>query len=121
MSNDLKTILSTVVIILGFFAFGFGIGGYWMWNRWDKSKIEYQQKLKDNSEEYQNQIDYLKHYNDSIEEKINIMIFMVDSLNTSIADRTAAIDSIKQEYDEQIDHINSMSHHELVEFFSNRY
>jgi len=121
MNQDLKSFILAIATIIGFFGIGFGVGGYWMWNKWNESKIEYQQKLQDNQAEYEQQLKDLTLYKDSLENKINTISTTIDSLNTSIANRTEALDSIKQEYDEQISNINNMSHNELVSFFSNRY
>jgi chromosome segregation ATPase len=90
-------------------------------NRIKDEKQEYQRKLQENITKYQGEISSLKQVNDSLEKQVSHISNQVDSLNISIGERTAALDSIKQEYDEQIDNITSMSHHELVEFFSNRY
>lgn len=121
MSKDLTSFLLAIATIIGFFILGLGIGGYWMWTKWNKSKIEYQQKIQDNQAEYEQQLKDLTLYKDSLENQINTISTTIDSLNTSITSRTEALDSIKQEYDEQIDDINNMSHNELVNFFSNRY
>ena len=121
MNQDLKSFILAITIVIGFFGIGFGVGGYWMWNKWNESKIEYQQKFQDNQNMYEQQLGDLKHYKDSLELKINAITTVIDSLNNSIANRNEVLDSLKQEYDDQINNINNMSHNELTNFFSNRY
>ena len=118
MSTQIK---SSLLVILGVFLIGFGLGYTFVQNKWDEAKLEYQQDLQNTKDMYDQQLEDLYNYNDSIECKIKAVTYIIDSLNTSIANRTKALDSLKQEYEEQIDHIDNMSHNELVEFFANRY
>lgn len=121
MNINLKYFLFTLGTVIGSFFLGFGIGGYLTWAKWNKAEIQYQQNLQNTKNMYEQQLEDLHNYNDSVEYKIKAITHIIDSLNTSITNRNEALDSLKQKYDEQIDHINNMSHNELVEFFSNRY
>ena len=118
MSGQIRAFLLTIV---GCVLLGFGIGVYITWNKWQQSNQEYQIRIDKNRDMYNQQLENLQSYKDSIESKIIQYETKVDSLNTSISDRNKAIDNLKQEYDEKIDSITSMSHHELIKFFSNRY
>ena len=112
------------LFVLGFtFILGMVLGIYLYDLKYGPEVIraEYTQKLKSSQDMYEQQLNGLITLKDSLETKITTTATTIDSLNGLIVERAEALDSIKHVYDEQIDNITSMSHHELIEFFSNRY
>jgi uncharacterized protein HemX len=121
VNKELTQTLILIGALIGIFILGFGIGGYWMWGKWNEADTQYQYELQNNQNMYEQQLKDLKYYNDSLNLKVKAINITIDSLNKSITSRNRAIDSLKRKYNEQINNINNMSHNELTNFFSNRY
>ena len=77
--------------------------------------------LEQNTLEYEGKLLLLQDTRDSLQTQITKVNLVVDSLNTSIAQRNNELDNLRDDFNETVESIGSMSNNELVDFFSNRY
>ena len=116
--NNVGQILS----FIGILVLGVALG-YFFTLKYAEQQAEekFLKMLKQNTLEYENKLQLLQDTRDSLQIQISQVNLVVDSLNTSIAQRNNELDELRDDYNETIESIGDMSHNELVNFFSSRY
>jgi len=77
--------------------------------------------IEENNKQYQDKLDSLVLFKDSLEKEINLSNYKTDSLNLVIYNRNKELNKLRKKYDETINVINSMSNDELAKFLTDRY
>ncbi len=110
-------------------ALGVVIGGGVVWYLVDEyaqeAEIRAEEKFNDLLEQekskYTVELANLQTAKERLEELVITTQTQVDSLNTSISNRTKELNRLRKKYNDKVSEINGMSYNELTTFFSNRY
>ena len=111
------------------FLLGIIIGGSITWyivdDFIDRAKLEAEQKFNDllfqEKSKYLTEFSNLKSSKEKLKNLTNLTQSKIDSLTTTINNRTRELDKLKKDYNDKVSKIDDMSHNELTTFFSNRY
>ena len=86
-----------------------------------EAEIRFNELLESEKTKFSKEIGTLTELKENLEYTLTSTENVVDSLNTTISIRSKELNQIKKKYAKQISSIDSMSHNELTNFFSNRY
>ena len=77
--------------------------------------------LKTEKSKYQGKLDRITFVKDNLEHTLTSTEVVIDSLNTTIDNRSKELNRIKRKYAQQLSNIDGMSHNELTNFFTEIY
>jgi len=85
------------------------------------AEIKFNELLEIEKSKYQGKLDRITFVKDNLEYTLTSTEMVIDSLNTTINNRSKELNRIKRKYAQQLSNIDGMSHNELTNFFTERY
>jgi len=85
------------------------------------AEVRFNELLKTEKSKYQGKLDRITFVKDNLEHTLISTEVVIDSLNTTIDNRSKELNRIKRKYAQQLSNIDGMSHNELTNFFTERY
>jgi hypothetical protein len=85
------------------------------------AEIKFNELLEVEKSKYQGKLDRITFVKDNLEYTLTSTEMVIDSLNTTINNRSKELNRIKRKYAQQLSNIDGMSHNELTNFFTERY
>lgn len=85
------------------------------------AEVRFNELLKTEKSKYQGKLDRITFVKDNLEHTLTSTEVVIDSLNTTIDNRSKELNRIKRKYAQQLSNIDGMSHNELTNFFTERY
>ena len=85
------------------------------------AEVRFNELLKTEKSKYQGKLDRITFVKDNLEHTLTSTEVVIDSLNTTIDNRSKELNRIKRKYAQQLSNIDGMSHNELTDFFAKRY
>jgi len=119
-----QLIIYGLILVLGV-VIGGGVVWYLVDEYAQEAEIRAEEKFNDLLEQekskYTVELTNLQTAKEELEELVITTQTQVDSLNTSISNRTKELNRLRKKYNDKVSEINGMSYNELTTFFSNRY
>ena len=85
------------------------------------AEIKFNELLEREKSKYQGKLDRITFVKDNLEYTLTSTEIIIDSLNTTINNRSKELNRIKRKYAQQLSNIDGMSHNELTNFLTERY
>lgn len=86
-----------------------------------EAEIKFNELLEAEKSKYQGKLDKITFVKNNLEHTLISTEVVIDSLNTTIDNRSKELNRIKRKYAQQLSNIDGMSHNELTNFFTERY